>query len=102
MNTIYIYIYIGGEVVDIGLLDYVFAEGTMIKRLKDLYLFMSEVASISNHFWVEKKFNVLGEWMNNVRECKREEVKVEELTNVRKWQEYQKLMREWDNEELGM
>ena len=61
----------------------------MVGRLKDVHVFRSVAAGMSDHFLVEVKVVVAKEWGNRVVGCRREVVKVEDLKKPEKRQEYQ-------------
>ena len=68
-----------GRVIERALMDYVLIIKRMVGRWKDVHVFRSVAAGISDHFLVEAKMVVAKEWGNRVVGCRREVVKVEEL-----------------------
>ena len=90
----YTWIVANGRVIERALMDYVLITKRMIGRLKDVHVFRGVAAGMSDHFLAEAKVVVAKEWGNRVVGCRREVVKVEELKNTEKKQEYQDKLKE--------
>ena len=80
---------VNGRVVERALMDYVLITKRMIGRVKDVHVFRGVAAGMSDHFVVETKLVVAKEWGNRIGGCRREIVKVEELKQPEKKQQYQ-------------
>ena len=84
-----------GRVIERSLMDYVLITKRMVGRLKDVHVFRSVAAGMSDHFLVEAKVVVAKDWGNRVVGCRREVVKMEELKKTeQKKLEYQYKLKE--------
>ena len=85
---------IEGRVVERALMDYVLVKRNMFGRVIDVVVYRGEANGVSDHFLVEAKLRVQGEWQGSARSLKvRKEVRVTELRKSDRQDEFQEKMR---------
>merc|ERR1712055_719203 len=77
-----------GRVVDKALMDYVLIERRVFSRLKDVHVYRGVAAGMSDHYLVEARVIVAKDRCSRAARCRREVVRVEELSKPEKKQEY--------------
>jgi len=86
-----------GRVIDRAVMDYIIVPKRLIGRLLDVHVWRGEASGISDHFLVEGRLKVSKGWKVNGRVvCKKEVLKVSELSKKEKKDEYQRsVTEEW-------
>ena len=82
-----------GRMVDKALMDYVLIERRVFSRLKDVHVYRGVAAGMSDHYLVEARVIVAKDRCSRAARCRREVVRVEELSKPEKKQEYQEKVK---------